>query len=206
MGLVERLVDRLVRVEDGLIDVRNQLEATERGVAGQFERLEADVVSALQPMLLRRHDDVVLLQGTLIGVAEDLQALRSDFDKRFANGSPEVAARPDLAGALNESSVLPHQPGRHPAHDFARPSFEAELPMVDEAEPRAVEDAAEPDDEPVAAPEEDDAREVAAVFHLPPDYFEERGSAAHRVEPRQRPPEGDAEGGRHEVREQRAQH
>ena len=195
MGLVERLVDRLVRVEDGLIDVRDQLESMERTFARQIDNVQGDVVGALQPMLQRRHDDATAMQQLLTGVADDLQALRTDFDKRFADRPP------DLAGAVTALAETPHQPTRHPATDFATPTFEPDLPMVEA--PPVVEEVAEVED---VEEDAEDRAVTASVFHLPPDYFEERGSVPHRVEPRHRPPEGDGEDGRHEVREQRAQH
>lgn len=191
MGLVERLVDRLVRVEDGLIDVRNQLEAMERGVERHFLHLEGEVVNSLQPMLLRRHDDVIQLQSTLNAVADDVQALHERI--AVAVAAPAAPAA-DLRGAVTEVASRPHQPAAHPARDFAAPTFEPDLPFVEAAPPARGEDDTE------------DRTVTAAVFHLPPDYFEERGSVPHRGEPRHRPPEGDVEGGRHDVREQRAQH
>ena len=158
MDLVERLVDRIVRVEEALLYVETKLGG-----------LDNSLVKALQPLLVRREDDMLRLQGAIAAVADDLSLLRRDLRERL---DPLDEPRAEHAPAhlrRQRAAVLP-----------SAPAIETDLPFI---EPHHGESS-------VAAPtggvtdvgegtaDNPEAELAASVYHLPPDYFEQQHGSA----------------------------
>ncbi len=72
---LDRLGERVERIEAGMGRVIARV--------AQFEGLEARLLDGLQPFLMRRHDDVVLMKEKLVDVAADLQELRKELHERL---------------------------------------------------------------------------------------------------------------------------
>ena len=68
---LDRIAERVEHIEAGMARVIARV--------AQFDGVEGRLLDNLQPLLLRRHDDVVLLRERLNDVASDVQELRGQL-------------------------------------------------------------------------------------------------------------------------------